>query len=117
MITEVKIYPLKKDNAKIKANGTVVFDHKYKVRVTVRNGDKGLWLGLPGRFDENKKDDKGRAVWYSDFQTITKEAYKELHDTVMKAYSDEIGGQPVDQGAADGPTNQDATPDGDNPPF
>lgn len=113
MITEVKVYPLKKDHEKIKANGTVVIDGKYKVRVTVRSGDKGLWVGLPGRFDDKKKDDQGRPVWYSDFQTITKEAQKELSEAVLDAYSKEVSGTPTSQGEAAGPTNQ----DGDTPPF
>jgi len=113
VITEVKVYPLKKDHPKIKANGTIVIDDKYKVRVTIRASDKGLWVGLPGRYDENKKDDQGRPVWYNDFQAITKDAHKEIADIVLDAYGKETAGTPAPQGDAEGPTNQ----DGETPPF
>ena len=48
-ITEVKVYPAK-DNGRLKAYATIVFDNDFIVRdLKVIEGDKGLFVSMPSR--------------------------------------------------------------------
>lgn len=48
-ITEVKVFPAK-DNGRLKAYATVVFDNDFIVRdLKIIEGDKGLFVSMPSR--------------------------------------------------------------------
>jgi stage V sporulation protein G len=49
-ITEVRVFPAKKADEKLKAFATVTFDHCFVVRdLKVINGNKGLFIAMPSR--------------------------------------------------------------------
>ena len=101
-ISSVRVWPLKKEHPKIKANCRIVMDEMVSISATVRQSEKGLWVALPGHMGE--KD--GKEKWYDDVACISKEARQELTDKVISAYQAEVSGGPSNQGEAGGPTNQ-----------
>jgi DNA-binding cell septation regulator SpoVG len=101
-ISSVKIWPLKKDHPKIKANCRIVIDEKFSISAAIRQGEKGLYVSLPGHYGERN----GEREWFDDVACVSKEARKELTETVLKAYNEEIGNGPTNQGEAPGPTAQ-----------
>jgi len=101
-ISSVKVWPLKKDHPKIKANCRIVIDEKFSISASVRQGEKGLWVALPGHYGE--KD--GKQTWFDDVACVSKEARQELTQTVINAYNEEVGNGPAPQGEADGPSDQ-----------
>jgi len=49
-ITEVKVYPAKEKNGRLKAYATVVFDNSFIVRdLKIIEGSKGLFVSMPSR--------------------------------------------------------------------
>ena len=111
-ISEVKVYPLKKEHPKIKANGTLLIDDAWKIKFAVFNGPKGLFVGWPGRYGDKVDEETGKKPWYADVQIIDPEVHKQVGDAVLKVYNEQIGNTSLNQGEAAGPTNQD-----DNIPF
>ena len=105
MITEVKIWPLKKEHPRIKANASFVLGEAFRIKCTIFKGDKGLWVGLPGRYVDDKEN-PGQKKWFNDVDCISKEARKQLNDAVLNKYNEEIGGTPTPQGSAEGPSDQ-----------
>lgn len=58
-ITEVKIYPAK-DNSRLKAYATLVFDNSFIVRdLKIIEGNKGLFVSMPSR---RRKDGSFRDI-------------------------------------------------------
>ncbi|MGB8468146.1 MAG: septation regulator SpoVG [Candidatus Babeliales bacterium] len=58
-ITEVKVYPAK-DNSRLKAYATIVFDNSFIVRdLKVIEGNKGLFVSMPSR---RRKDGSFRDI-------------------------------------------------------
>lgn len=58
-ITEVKVYPAK-DNGRLKAYATIVFDNDFIVRdLKVIEGNKGLFVSMPSR---RRKDGSFRDI-------------------------------------------------------
>jgi DNA-binding cell septation regulator SpoVG len=101
--SEIKVWPLKKDNPKVKANGSFVIDEAIKVKFTLFNGPKGLFVGLPGK---SGLDKEGKKVWYPDVSIISVEVQKQVNDAVLKEYNKRIGNTTLSQGKAAGPVNQ-----------
>jgi len=49
-ITEVKVYPVRKDDDKLKAFATIILDDCFVVRdLKVINGNSGLFVAMPSR--------------------------------------------------------------------
>ena len=49
-VTEVKVFPLRKPNDKLKAFATIVFDSCFIIRdLKVINGNSGLFVAMPSR--------------------------------------------------------------------
>lgn len=58
-ITEVKVYPAK-DNGRLKAYATIVFDNDFIVRdLKIIEGNKGLFVSMPSR---RRKDGSFRDI-------------------------------------------------------
>lgn len=101
-ISDVEVYPLKKEHSKVKANGSFVYGGVVKVRYTLMNGSNGLFVSLPGR---KGKDGEGNDKWYSDVYILDENTRKELQATVVTEYNKKTGNE-LNQGDAEGPTNQ-----------
>ena len=115
MISDVKVWLLKKANDKIKANVQFVVDNAWKMKGTLMNGTKGLFVGLPGKWAQELKDGKmvdkldpktGKKIWYPDISCIDHEAQRQLNEVVIQEYNKQVGNGPSDQGTAPGPTDQ-----------
>lgn len=112
-VSEVKVWPLKNSENKVKANGSFVVNDALKVKFTLFTGPKGLFVGLPGKYG---KDKEGKKTWYPDVQLINEDAQKVINGAVISAYNKQTGNtSSLSQGKAAGPTNQ--TEDDDELPF
>lgn len=107
-ITEVKVWPLKKDHPKIKANGSMVIDDVWRMRFTVVNGPTGLFVGFPGKYGEKVDSETGKKPWYSDVYCLDDGVRKEINTEILAAYNKEIGN--TDQGAPPDPVDKDQIP-------
>lgn len=115
MISDIKVWLLKKPNEKIKANCQFVVDNAWKMKGTLMNGAKGLFVGLPGKWAQELKDGKmvdkldektGKKIWYPDVACIDHEAQRQLNEAIIQEYNKQVGNSPSNQGTAPGPTDQ-----------
>lgn len=79
-ITEIKVYPAK-DNGRLKAYATIVFDNDFIVRdLKVIEGNKGLFVSMPSR---RRKDGSFRDIVHplnsETRMTIEKQVVEEFH--------------------------------------
>ena len=81
-ITEVKVFPVKKDNEKLKAYASVTFDDCFVVTgIKIVNGSNGLFVAMPSN--------KGADGEFHDVAfPINKETREFLQDTILKKYND-----------------------------
>lgn len=92
-ITEVKVFPAK-DNGRLKAYATIVFDNDFIVRdLKVIEGDKGLFVSMPSR---RRKDGSFRDIVHplnADTRRTIEEAivgeYQKVKDNEPTAYLEE----------------------------
>lgn len=116
MISDVTVFlPKGNTSPKIKANGTFVIGGAYKVKYTLFSGPKGLFVGLPGQYGSKPNPETGKKEWYPNVSCINDEASRELNKAVIAAYNKKTGNSSMNQGEAEGPSNQ--APDDDGVPF
>ncbi len=78
-ITEVKVYPTK-DDGRLKAYATIVFDSSFIVRdLKVIEGDKGFFVSMPSR---RRKDGTFRDIVHP----LNIETRKMIEDHVIEEY-------------------------------
>ena len=81
-ITEVKVYPAK-DNGRLKAYATIVFDNDFIVRdLKIIEGNKGLFVSMPSR---RRKDGSFRDIVHplnSETRTMIEKLVVEEYDRV-----------------------------------
>lgn len=109
MISDVKVWPLKKEHKSIAANASFVVDG-FVVKCRVMKSSKGLFVGLPSRQYEDKD---GNKKWNDEVFPVNEETRKNLNDAVLNAYNKAAGNTQMNQGEAPGPTDQTK----DNIPF
>ena len=84
-ITEVKVFPAK-DNGRLKAYATIVFDNDFIVRdLKVIEGDKGLFVSMPSR---RRKDGSFRDIVHplnADTREMIEEAIINEYNTSSEA--------------------------------
>lgn len=79
-ITEVKVYPAK-DNGRLKAYATIVFDNAFIIRdLKVIEGDKGLFVSMPSR---RRKDGTFRDIVHP----LNSDTRKMIEETVIAEFS------------------------------
>jgi len=106
-ITDVKVWPRKQGNGKALANCQFTYDETLKVRCTLWSGQKGPFVGFPGNYG-NKTDENGKKIFYPDVSCLKDEVRAEINAAVLSAYNKEIGNDGMNQGDAEGPSNQDS---------
>jgi stage V sporulation protein G len=83
-ITEVKVYPAK-DNGRLKAYATIVFDNDFIVRdLKIIEGNKGLFVSMPSR---RRKDGSFRDIVHplnSETRTMIEKLVVEEYDRVAQ---------------------------------
>ena len=78
-ITEVKVYPAK-DNGRLKAYATIVFDNDFIIRdLKVIEGDKGLFVSMPSR---RRKDGTFRDIVHP----LNSDTRKMIEDSIIAEY-------------------------------
>ncbi len=79
-ITEVKVYPVKKPDDKLKAFVTIILDDCFVIRdLKIINGNSGLFVAMPSR----KKTDGT----YADIaHPLNSEMRKQMEDCVLSEY-------------------------------
>jgi stage V sporulation protein G len=78
-ITEVKVYPAK-DNGRLKAYATIVFDNDFIIRdLKVIEGDKGLFVSMPSR---RRKDGTFRDIVHP----LNSDTRKMIEDSIVAEY-------------------------------
>jgi len=130
MISDIKVWPLKKEHKSIKANVQFVVNNAWKVKGTLMAGEKGMFVGLPGKFATELDPSTGKYVdkidpttkkkiWYPDISCIDNEAQRQLNEAVVQAYNKLSGNKSADQGpSASGTEDQTQhTPARQNIPF
>ncbi len=79
-ITEVKVYPAK-ENGRLKAYATIVFENCFIVRdLKIIEGHKGLFVSMPSR---RRKDGTFRDVVHP----LNSETRKMIEDFIIKEYN------------------------------
>src|ERR1700741_1411735 len=79
-ITEVKVYPAK-ENGRLKAYATVVFDNSFIVRdLKIIEGNKGLFVSMPSR---RRKDGTFRDIVHP----LNSEMRQMVEDFIIKEYT------------------------------
>jgi stage V sporulation protein G len=79
-ITEVKVYPAK-ENGRLKAYATVIFDNDFIVRdLKVIEGEKGLFVSMPSR---RRKDGSFRDIVHP----LNAETRKMIEDSIIGEYN------------------------------
>jgi len=79
-ITEVKVYPAK-DNGRLKAYATIVFDNDFIVRdLKVIEGDKGLFVSMPSR---RRKDGSFRDIVHP----LNADTRKTIEEAIIAEYN------------------------------
>ena len=77
-VTDVKVYPVKKEGSKIKAMCQVTFDEEFVVKgIKLIKGDKGLFISMP-----NSKSINGE--YYDICFPITADFREEIQDAIIK---------------------------------
>lgn len=105
-ISDIQIWPVNGSNT-LKARGRFTLGDAFRINVTVMNGKNGLFVGLPGRWGEDKE---GNKKWYSDVFCSDDDVRKSLQEKVLEAYNAKVGDGPSSQGDGAGPDNQDNIP-------
>lgn len=105
LFSNVQVFPLKKSHPTIKANGTVVISDAVKVKFTLWNGPKGLFVGFPGEKGQKINEKTGKQEFYPYISVIDDSARKELQKAVIAAYNTKTGNK-MSQGEAAGPSSQ-----------
>lgn len=78
-ITEVKVY-LAKDDGRLKAYATIVFDNSFIIRdLKVIEGDKGLFVSMPSR---KRKDGSFRDIVHP----LNAETRREIEGKIVEEY-------------------------------
>ncbi len=78
-ITEVKVYPAK-ENGRLKAYATVIFDNDFIVRdLKVIEGEKGLFVSMPSR---RRKDGSFRDIVHP----LNADTRKMIEDAIIGEY-------------------------------
>jgi stage V sporulation protein G len=79
-ITEVKVYP-SKENGRLKAYATIVFDNSFIVRdLKIIEGDKGLFVSMPSR---RRKDGTFRDIVHP----LNTEMRKIIEDRLIEEFN------------------------------
>jgi stage V sporulation protein G len=79
-ITEVKVFPAK-ENGRLKAYATVVFDNSFIIRdLKIIEGHKGLFVSMPSR---KRKDGTFRDIVHP----LNSETRKKIEDRVVEEYN------------------------------
>lgn len=79
-ITEVKVYPAK-ENGRLKAYATVIFDNDFIVRdLKVIEGEKGLFVSMPSR---RRKDGSFRDIVHP----LNADTRKMIEDSIIGEYN------------------------------
>ena len=87
-ITEVKVYPAR-ENGRLKAYATIVFDDSFIVRdLKIIDGNKGLFVSMPSR---KRKDGSFRDIVHP----LNSDMRKEIEDAVIKQYNNTDISQPT----------------------
>ncbi len=83
-VTEVKVFPVKNEDERLKAFATITFDNCFIVRdLKVINGNEGLFVAMPSK---KRKDGQ-----YKDIAHPLNNETRELIETaVLSAYNEEI---------------------------
>lgn len=86
-ITEVKVYPAK-DNGRLKAYATIVFDNDFIVRdLKIIEGNKGLFVSMPSR---RRKDGSFRDIVHP----LNSEMRSMIEQLVIKEFESSDMAQP-----------------------
>ncbi|KKP35390.1 MAG: hypothetical protein UR26_C0005G0004 [candidate division TM6 bacterium GW2011_GWF2_32_72] len=76
-ITEVTVYPASKNNGRLRAYATVVFDDSFIVRdMKIIEGDKGFFVSMPSR---RRKDGSFRDIVHP----LNADTRQELEDRIV----------------------------------
>ena len=79
-ITEVKVYPAK-ENGRLKAYATIIFDNDFIVRdLKVIEGEKGLFVSMPSR---RRKDGSFRDIVHP----LNADTRKMIEDSIIGEYN------------------------------
>jgi len=87
-ITEVNVYPAR-ENGRLKAYATIVFDDSFIVRdLKVIEGNKGLFVSMPSR---KRKDGSFRDIVHP----LNSEMRKQIEDAVINKFNSTDMNQPA----------------------
>lgn len=115
-ISEVRIWPQEGGKGGVLARGDFLYDDALRIKFTLREGESGRYVGMPGRYAEKKDPETGKAKWYSDVFIKDEKLRDELNEVVIAKFNQEAGG-PSSQGQASGPTDQTGGTKKKNLPF
>lgn len=115
-ISDIQLYVVN-GNKTIKANGSFLVNSAVKIRFTLMDGQKGMFVGLPGKYYE-AKDGSGKK-WASDVEVLDEAVVKTLTKLINDAYAKKTGNLKSGSttGTADQGKSKAGTEDQSNLPF
>ena len=83
-VTEVKVFPVRNEDERLKAFATVTFDDCFIIRdLKVINGIDGLFVAMPSK---KRKDGKYKDIAHP----LNNETREHIESAVLNAYDDEM---------------------------
>lgn len=82
-VTEVKVFPVRNEDDRLKAFATITFDDCFIVRdLKVINGNEGLFVAMPSK---KRKDGQYKDIAHP----LNNEMREQIESAVLNAYSEE----------------------------
>jgi DNA-binding cell septation regulator SpoVG len=82
VISNITIFPVS-GNDKVKANAYLTVANMFKIKATIMQNDKGMFVSFPGRYYKAKD---GTEKWASDVETVNKEVTKTVSNMLIEEY-------------------------------
>ena len=84
-VTEVKVFPVAKDDERLKAFATITFDDCFIVRdLKVIDGNEGLFVAMPSK---KRKDGQYKDIAHP----LNNDMRETIESAVLDEYKDEVG--------------------------
>lgn len=109
IISDIQVFPLKKDHPNIKANGSFVVNEAFKLKFTIFKGAKGLFVGFPGESGQKINEKTGKKEWYPFVSVIDKDTSINLNKQILAVYNSKTGNS-MHQGEAASASSQEEIP-------
>ena len=117
-VSEVRVWPIKNPKFSIRANGVFTYNGAFQLKFSLIKGSKGdLFVSFPGKYGDKVDPKTNKKIFYPDIKCLDDDVRTQLSAAAIAEYNKATGNDSMNQGDADGPTNQTNMPNKRNIPF